>query len=83
MEINENKTKVVYIGKGEEKAMTININGKLIKQMNQFKFLGSVISRDAKCINNIQQRMLKPRLCSLRGKSYYHETLNWKQGGEY
>ena len=36
MEINEKKPEVMHIGRGEEKAMAININGKLIMQVNQF-----------------------------------------------
>ena len=89
MEINENKTEVMHIGKGEEHAMKITINGKLLKRKNQFRYLGSVISRNAKCTNDIKQRIaqakaqftkrreLLSREIKLETRKRILKTMNW------
>ena len=49
MRINIKKTKVLKINKGKETTVRINIGEKEIEQINEFRYLGSIITTDAKC----------------------------------
>ena len=57
MKINTKKTKVMHITKGKVKQMKITVNGVILEQVKEFKYLGSLITEDARCHQEIKQRI--------------------------
>jgi len=57
MRINRKKTKVMKIGKNLGEALHISINGVELEQVTQFKYLGSTLSEDGSCGNDIKCRI--------------------------
>jgi hypothetical protein len=56
MKINSNKTKAMVVTKAKEiPVVKLKDNNNLIEQVQQFKYLGSTISRDGKCSIEIRQ----------------------------
>ena len=58
MKINNKKTKVMRIGKGEQKIVKITIEGEELEQVKEFSYLGSTITEDARCHREIQRRIV-------------------------
>src|SRR3984885_14147392 len=58
MKINNKKTKVMRIGKGEQKIVKITIEGEELEQVKEFPYLGSTITEDARCHREIQRRIV-------------------------
>jgi len=57
MKINTKKTKVVCISHQGNHKVRISIDGQQVEQVDQFKFLGSVISADGYCGTEIRHRI--------------------------
>src|ERR1043165_7259867 len=58
MRINISKTKSMKIGREEEEVTTkIKINGEEVEQVKSFCYLGSTMTADARCQNDIKQRI--------------------------
>jgi hypothetical protein len=57
MRINTKKTKVMVISKKEGKRVEIEVYGKNIEQVQEFCYLGSLITEDARCSKEIRRRI--------------------------
>ena len=57
MKINIKKTKVMVVTRGTRPALHITIHGELIEQVEEFCYLGSVITEDGKCHREVRRRM--------------------------
>ena len=58
LKINYKKTEAMGITKRRERLrVRMNVQGRLIKQADTFKYLGSLISEDAKCEKEIKRRI--------------------------
>ena len=57
MKINIKKTKVMHIRKGKAKQMKITVKGMVLEQVKEFKYLGSLITEDARCHSEIRRRI--------------------------
>ena len=57
MKINVKKTKTMVVSRTEGKKVDILIEGKRVEQVKQFKYLGSVLTEDASCIDDVKQRI--------------------------
>jgi len=57
MEINVKKTKTMAICKAGNLQCKININGTILEQVPQYKYLGSWITEDGKCDYDIKTRI--------------------------
>jgi len=57
MKINEKKTKVMKIGRGEAEQVKIVINGNELEQVHQFKYLGSLLTEDGRSEREIKVRI--------------------------
>jgi hypothetical protein len=57
MRINKSKTKVMKIGKGEQEQLQINIDGQILEQVQQFKYLGSLITEDGRSEKEVRKRI--------------------------
>jgi hypothetical protein len=57
MKINVKKTKTMVVSRTEGKKVDITIEGKRVEQVKQFKYLGSVLTEDASCIDDVKQRV--------------------------
>src|SRR6201996_432643 len=56
MKINIKKTKTIVISKEAGKILNIYVNGGKIDQVEGFKYLGSVITKEARCQKEIKHR---------------------------
>jgi len=65
--------KVIKIGR-DSSAMSVMINGKELKQVEQFKYLGSISTSDGKCSSEITQEWL----CGKKGLQKEKRTFNKK-----
>ena len=58
MKININNTKTMMVSNKEDGVtVTITIKGQKIEQVNKFKYLGSMITADARCITDVKGRI--------------------------
>ena len=57
MKINVQKTKVMVVSKAGDKFVNITIDGQRVEQVSSFKYLGSNISEDGRCVNDIRCRI--------------------------
>ena len=59
--LDKKKTEVMVISK-KNCTPTCNIvmNGTVLKQVNKFNYLGSLITSDGRCINEIKREWLRP-----------------------
>ena len=58
LKMNTSKTKVMVISKGDEVVRTnITVNGEVLEQVSRYKYLGSVVTRDGRCVDEIKARI--------------------------
>ena len=57
MELNAKKTKVMVIEKQPGTKIVIKSNGVTLEQVKQYKYLGTLITEDAKCLQEIKRRI--------------------------
>jgi len=57
MKINIKKTKVMRVCKTGGKKMKIMINGHRVEQVRQFMYLGSLITEDCRCHEEVKRRI--------------------------
>ena len=51
LKLNTSKTKVMVISKGDEDVRThINVNGEELEQVSRYNYLGSIVTRDGRCV---------------------------------
>ena len=76
MKINTKKTKVMKISRveGEEKTMKVTVDGEEIEQVNEFCYLGSLISSYAKCHKEIKKNIAM-------GKEAFTKRMELLKGG--
>ena len=57
MELNAKKTKVMVMDKQPGTKTTIKSNGIALEQVNKYKYLGTLITADARCMQEIKRRI--------------------------
>jgi hypothetical protein len=57
MKINVKKTKTMVVSKSGEGTVNITLDGQRIEQVKKFKYLGSVITDDGRCIEDVKTRI--------------------------
>ena len=57
MKINIKKTKTMVVSKKDGGTVSIMIDGQRVEQVKTFKYLGSVIAEDGRCMDDIKQRI--------------------------
>jgi hypothetical protein len=57
MRINVKKTKTMIVSKKENMKVNIIVDGQSVEQVAKFKYLGSMISDDGKCMTDIKTRI--------------------------
>jgi hypothetical protein len=57
MRINKKKTKVMRVCRGTDKSVNITVDGIQLEQVHQFQYLGSTLSEDAYCSQEIKRRI--------------------------
>src|SRR5207245_5382569 len=57
MRINIKKTKTMVVSKKDGRTVSIIIDGQKVEQVKTFKYLGSVIEEDGRCMDDIKQRI--------------------------
>ena len=62
LSLNKKKTEVMVISKKNcTPAFNIVMNGTVLKQVHKFNYLGSLITSDGRCINEIKRRMAQAK----------------------
>src|ERR1051325_1310566 len=57
MKINVKKTKSMIVSRKGEGTVSITVDGKRVEQVKRFRYLGSLISEDGRCIEEVKQRI--------------------------
>ena len=57
MKINVKKIKTMIVSRKGRGTVDVMIEGQRVKQVKKFKYLGSVIAEDGKCIEDVKQRI--------------------------
>ena len=57
MAINVKKTKVMVISKSRKAKCSITLNNMALEQVNRYKYLGSWITEDARCEEELKARI--------------------------
>jgi hypothetical protein len=57
LKINVKKTKSMVVSRTGEGTVSIIVDGKRVEQVKRFKYLGSLIAEDGRCIEEVKQRI--------------------------
>ncbi|XKL63252.1 hypothetical protein PGB90_005616 [Kerria lacca] len=57
MKISKSETKVQVVSRGEHKTLDVRVGGEEIKEVEEFKYLGSLITRDGRSQKEIRSRI--------------------------
>src|SRR6478609_973477 len=57
MKINIKKTKVTVVSRNGEERVNITVEGQSVEQVSMNRYLGSLISEDCRCLNDIKTRI--------------------------
>ena len=61
MRINIGKTKVMRISHLKNRTMKIIVEGKVLEVVQEFKYLGSIITNDGRCETDIRRRIARAK----------------------
>src|ERR1043165_3881648 len=78
MKINVKKTKVMCIARKKGRGMKILIEGQIIEQVSRFKYLGSVITEDGYCRNDINSRIDQGKCAFMEKRGIVTGNMNYK-----
>lgn len=76
MRINTDKTEVMHVSKGENKAMNIMLEGKTLKQVTSFRYLGSMITSDGRSTIDIKCRIATAKRAYYKIKELTSSEIN-------
>ena len=76
MKINVKKTKVMCIARKKGRGMKILIEGQIIEQVSRFKYLGSVITEDGYCRNDINSRIAQGKCAFMEKRGIFTGNMN-------
>src|SRR6478609_2519322 len=57
MKINIKKTKAMVVSRNGAERVNITAEGQSVKQVSKFRYLGSLISEDGRCLDNVKTRI--------------------------
>src|SRR6478609_6927637 len=57
MRINTKITKAMVVSRNGEERVNITVEGQSVEQVSKFRYLGSLISEDGRCLDNVQTRI--------------------------
>ena len=78
IDINVKKTKTLVINKSGHTNCTISINGSVLEQVLQYKYLGSWITEDGRCELDIKSRIGMAKDTFWRHKELLRGKINLK-----
>ena len=70
MNINVKKTKVMRVSRKGEGDISIYIEGQRVEQVQKFKYLGSLMTADGRCEEEIKVRIGMAKMHSTNGKNF-------------
>ena len=76
LSLNKKKTEVMVISKKNCRptpACNIVMNGTVLKQVHKFNYLGSLITSDGRCINEIKRRMAQAKNIFPEHEKHFNE----------
>src|SRR6218665_1606820 len=76
MKVNIKKTKVVKVSRKEGGVINITINGEILEQVEQFKYLGALITSDGRCETEIKTRIGMAKNAFNQRKELLSKNLN-------
>src|SRR6476619_4200432 len=57
MKSNIKKTKTVVVSRNGGERLNITVNGQSVEQVSKFRYLGSLISEDDRCLDDVKARI--------------------------
>ena len=76
MKINVKKTKTMIISRNTNKKVSIILDGQIVQQVEQFKYLGSTMTSDGKCLSDIRIRIALAKEAFNKRKELLKSKLN-------
>ena len=70
MKINVKKTKTMVVSRNGGKSVNIVIDGKKVEQVTKFRYLGTLISEDGRCLDEAKARIAMGKMLLIKGRSY-------------
>ena len=77
MEININKSQLMRVSRSNE-SLQIKVNNRELKEVDHFKYLGSVLTRDGYCTREIKMRIVIAKEAFNRKISLLNSKLNFE-----
>src|SRR6478609_7962323 len=56
MKINSKKTKAMVVSRNGRERVNITVESQSVEQVSKFRYLGSLISEDGRCLNDVMTR---------------------------
>ena len=72
LKINRSKTECMVMSKGSAPTCCITIGNEPIQQVNNFKYLGSTVTEDGRCIKEIKQKDWSSKKCLYQSEKYHN-----------
>src|SRR6476469_10695131 len=57
MKTNIKKTKAMVVSRNGGERVNITVEGQIVEQVSKFRYLGSLISEDGRCLDNVKIRI--------------------------
>ena len=76
MKINTKKTKVMAISKNGRAECKIKIGRDIVEQVSQFKYLGSLLTEDGRCIREVKARIAMAKSAFMKYKDLMKRRIN-------
>ena len=76
MKINVKKTKTMVVSKSGIETVNIVVDGQRVEQVERFKYLGSFISKDGRCITGVKARIAMAKEAFSRRKELLTKRMN-------
>src|SRR6218665_2920813 len=76
MKVNIKKTKVMKVSRKGEGVINITIDGEILEQVEQFRYLGALITGDGRCETEIKTRIGMAKNAFNQRKDLLRKNLN-------
>ena len=76
MALNYKKTKVMIMGKGEIERIKIKLEDSELEQVNKYKYLGSWITEEGRCLDEIKCRIGQAKMAFFDNKELLRGNIN-------
>ena len=70
MKINIKKIQAMVVSRNGGERVNITVEGQIVEQVSKFRYLGSLISEDGRCLDDVKTRIGMEKVDSIKEKSF-------------